>query len=151
MLQVTVTITGSKETRKRLDRLGASLLNFKDAMDEIGKTSADYFSNQGFASQGGVFGAKWQPLQARYAVRKFRRFPGRSPLVASGAMQRGFTYTAGRQEVTVSNKTEYFKYHQSTAPRSHLPRRQMMGINQPIKNFVGTIIKDDITRKIRAA
>jgi len=119
-------------------------------MSEIGDEVAKYYANQGFNSQGGVFGAAWTPLKRTYALRKARRYPGRPPLVASGAMRDSFTYTAGSQEVLIGNKAEYFKYHQSTAPRSKMPRRQMMGINDPVRRTVRAIIEKEIQQKLRA-
>lgn len=147
-MQLTIQITGTKKVIRKLERLGPKLNNNKSAMVDIGRNAAKYYSNQGFNSQGGVFGRAWTPLKAATAIRKARRYPGRPPLVATGAMRDGFTYVAGSNQVLIGNKTDYFKYHQSTAPRTRLPRRAMMGINAPIRALVKTTIEADIRRKL---
>lgn len=150
-MQLSVRITGSKNIQSKLKRLGPELNNLKGSMNEIGREAARYYSNQGFNSQGGVFGARWSPLKRATTLRKARKYPGRPPLVASGKMRDGFTYTAGSNQVLIGNKMDYFKYHQSTAPRSKIPRRVTMGINSPIKSLVRSSIQNEIQRKIRAA
>jgi phage gpG-like protein len=120
-------------------------------MNEIGSSAAKYYSNQGFNSQGGVFGSKWSPLARRTILRKSKTYPGRSPLVATGKMRDSFTYTASNRQVLIGNKMDYFKYHQSTLPRKKLPRRQTMGINSPIKQMIQGIVSAEVKRKIKAA
>jgi phage gpG-like protein len=151
MLQVTVKISGSKEFNTKIKKLGKELYMLKSAMGSIGKDLKTYYSSVGLSSQGGVFGAKWQPLNRKYALRKAKKYPGRSPLVASGRLQRGYSYDAGQQSVYVSNDTPYFKYHQSSAPRTKMPRRQSIGINTAVKNIVKSNIQDEIAKKIRTA
>lgn len=120
-------------------------------MEDIGDQAADYYANQGFNSQGGVFGSPWARLKTSTLLRKTKRYPGRPPLVATGAMRDSFTHVAGSQQVLIGNKVDYFKYHQSTAPRLRLPRRQMMGINVPISRMVKSTIEQEIRKKIRLA
>lgn len=120
-------------------------------MNKIGDEAARYFANQGFSSQGGVFGARWSPLAKRTIVQKSKRFPGKSPLVRTGKMRDSFTYSASSRQVVIGNKMDYFKYHQSTLPRTKLPRRQMMGVNGPVRKMVQDIISDEIKLKIRNA
>lgn len=149
-MQLSIQITGTKQTLRKLRKLGPELHNLKGTMEDIGAEAARYYSNQGFNSQGGVFGTPWQLLDRSYALRKARKYPGRSPLVATGEMKDSFTYTASSNSVLIGNKAEYFKYHQSTAPRSKIPRRATMGINGPIKSMVRSLIQADIQKKLRA-
>jgi phage gpG-like protein len=151
MLSIQIRITGSRELKQKLTRLSSSLYDLRGAMDQVGAETARYYSNQGFNSQGGVFGAAWSPLARRTIVQKSRKYPGRSPLVRTGKMRDSFTYTASSRSVLVGNKMDYFKYHQSTLPRKKIPRRQMMGVNAPVKKIVQDIITAEIKRKIRAA
>jgi phage gpG-like protein len=151
MLKVTVTVRGDKETRSKLQRLGSKLNNMNSAMDKIGGDLKSYYGNRAFTSQGDVFGQPWRGLSSRYAVQKRKRWGNRPLLVASGAMQKSFYYKADNNSVLISNKSPYFKYHQSSAARYKLPRRQMMGINSAVKTIVGDIIRDDIRKKIRDA
>lgn len=151
MLQVTVKISGSKEVQQKIAKLGKSFYMFKSAMDDIGKEVSNYYENTGFASQGGVFGARWAPLNMQYAKRKFMRYPGRSPLVASGTMQKSFAHKATETSVTIGNTADYFKYHQSSEPRTKMPRRVTMGINSAVRQMVKDIIDADVHSKIKQA
>ncbi len=150
-MQISIKITGSKETQAKLKRLGGSLLQNKIAMRLIGEELAQYYSNDVFASQGAVLGAKWPSLSERYAARKARRYSGRGPLVATGAMQKSFVYKYSETQTFVTNNAPQFPYHQSSAPRKKIPRRQMIGINTVIRNRVQSIIQEEVARKIRTA
>lgn len=150
MLSMSITIRGSKETKAKLKRLGSSLYELKPEMADIGAKAAEYYSNQGFASQGGVFGARWAALSPRYAAIKAKLYPGRGMLVRTGKMQDSFTYAASNNQVIVGNSAPYFKYHQSTLPRSKMPRRASMGVNDPVRQMVRTIIEAGIRKKLRA-
>lgn len=150
MLDIQIKITGTRQLKQKLTRLGSSLFDLRSSMGQIGNEAAKYFSNQGFNSQGGVFGERWSPLARRTMARKTKRYPGRPPLVASGKMRDSFTYTASSRSVLIGNKMDYFKYHQSTLPRKRIPRRATMGVNAPLKNMVRDIISAEIKAKLRA-
>lgn len=154
MLVVSIQIKGDKEVQRKMKRLGASLYMFGEAMAKIGKEAGAYYSNQGLNSQGGVYGNVWPrlaPSTLRSKARTHRNHLN-DPLVASGMMRDGFVSSSNNTSVIISNKMPYYKYHQSTAPRkSHLPRRQMAGINDPIKRMVGDLLRADIEKKIRNA
>jgi phage gpG-like protein len=150
MLSMEIRISGSKEFRKKIDKFGDSLLDLREPMTKVGEKAATYYANQGFLSQGGVFGAKWAPLSARYAAKKAKLYPGRPPLVRTGRMVGAFSYAADNNSVLVTNKMPYFKYHQSTAPRSKIPRRATMGINSAIKTIVRDIVQQEIEKRLRA-
>lgn len=150
-MQIQVTITGDKELLRGLKKLGQELYMLKSAMEDIGKDLSDYYSNEAFASQGGVFGTPWPRLSSKYASRKARIYAGRSPLIASGKMKESFDYKADNTSVYISNTAKQFKYHQSSAPRLKLPRRAMIGKNRAIVDIVETIVKQEVTRKIKKA
>lgn len=150
MLSMEIRITGSADAVKKLDKFGSSLFNLRDAMNDIGEQAAHYYGNQGFLSQGGVFGAKWAPLSAKYAAKKAKMYPGRPTLVRTGKMLSGFRFSADDQSVLVTNRMPYFKYHQSTAPRSKIPRRATMGINSAIKRIVRDTVQEEVRKKLKA-
>lgn len=149
--QFQVKITGAKEVQDKLKRLGSSLYDFSVSMRAIGQDLGEYFANQAYASQGGVFGEPWAPLSPKYAEWKAEHFPGRPPLVLSGDMQRSYYAETGPQSVFISNKAEYFKYHQSTDARSKMPRRATMGLNDPLRRVIVDIMQREVTQKIRNA
>lgn len=149
-LQITVTIHGSKEVQRKLDRLGARLLDLSWSMDKIGSSLASYYANYGILSQGGVFNNKWVRLNQQYAFRKAMRYPGRPPMIASGKLAKSFTSKSTSNSVMVTNEASHFKYHQSTRSRTRLPRRQMMGVNDPVRKIVRDLINDDVSRIVRS-
>lgn len=150
-MQISIIITGSKETRAKLERLGRAILIMPDAMNDIGERLTRYYSTVGFLSQGGVFQQRWKPLSTNYALRKARMYPGRPPLVKTGKMMSGFRYESAPTQVRIFNRMPYFAYHQSTDPRTKIPFRPMMGINSAIKRDVGDAIKRHIENKLRTA
>ena len=150
-MKIDIKITGDKDVQTKLKRLGSSITYMRDAMENIGDDAAKYYSSKAFDSRGGVFGARWIPLNAKYAARKAKRYPGRPPLVATGDMRDSFTYVASSNQVIVSNSAPYYKYHQSTLGRTIMPRRAMAGINEPIKKIVKDRIKESISLKIKGA
>lgn len=150
-MNVSVHVTGDREIISKLSALGPKLMEFSAAFAILGRELSNYYSSKAFASQGGVFGNSWQQLSPVYAARKGREFPGRGILVATGKMQQGFNFNVTPDTLVIGNDTPYFKYHQSTEPRSKMPRRPMLGVNAEVKAIVTTVIQADVQSKIRAA
>lgn len=150
-MQVQIQIIGADQVRSKLNRLGTSLYNFDGAMREIGSSLVQYYSNEGFASQGGVYDHVWPRLSNKYATWKAKHWPGRGILEASGQMKHDFIYSSNSTSVAVNNSADYFKYHQSTAPRTKMPWRPMMGVNPAVKQKIAEIIERDIRMKIDKA
>jgi hypothetical protein len=126
-------------------------LDFSSANKSIGEDLAAYYSGVGFTSQGGVFGYKWSRLDLGYAKSKSRQNPGAPPLVKTGTMQDSFKFKADKHGVKVYNTAPYFKYHQSSEPRSKIPYRPSLGINDAVINIVQATLEQDIAKKIRRA
>lgn len=150
-MQIAITITGSKQLKSKMSRIGNGMHDLSGAFTQIGEDLSHYYQTQGFLSQGGVYGQDWAMLSRSYAIRKSKRYPGRPPLVASGKMLSGFRYDASATGVVIGNRMPYFKYHQSTLPRKKIPRRATMGVNDPVKKMIHDAIVADITNKIRRA
>lgn len=149
MLSITVKVSGTKEVKAKLRKLGQELYMLQSAMTAIGDSLSKYYRDVGFSSQGGVFGGQWPRLSPAYAARKAKEYPGRPILVKTGKMQRSFEYDAKQTYVKISNEAPQFIYHQSTAPRLKLPRRAMMGVNGAVKKTVNEIVKREINAKLR--
>lgn len=77
----------------------------------------------------------------------------RQPLVTGhpDGMQFSFYANADANSVVIGNSQPYFKYHQSTAPRTRLPRRQMLGINDDVRGIAQQLIQADIAAKIETS
>ncbi|HVX39611.1 MAG TPA: phage virion morphogenesis protein [Gemmatimonadaceae bacterium] len=86
-----------------------------------------------FDTEGGSTGAPWAPLAPRtQADRRRHGFPPAHPILErTGALARALTIGEGayvsmqptRMEYRLGAAVGYFTYHQSTRPRTRLPRR----------------------------
>lgn len=151
MLKMTIRVTGDKEVMRKLAVLRRAGMDNKNVMQEIGKEAIDYFSKDSFATKGRVFGSGWPDYSPAYKVWKEKNYAGRGMLQLTGDMQDSFFATTTSNSVTINNHSPHYKYHQSSAARTKMPRRQMAGINNPIKRMVKDAITKDINRKLRAA
>ncbi len=149
MISVSVTVQGTDKELAKLKSLGAKLYDFRGAMQDIGEEVTKYYSGQGFASQGGVFDNVWPSLSPVYAKLKAKNYPGRSVLVKTGRLQDSFRASSTSKSVVVTNTAPYMAYHQSTEPRSKMPYRPIMKVNDDVKSIVRQIIQEDVTQKLR--
>jgi phage gpG-like protein len=150
-MQIHVEIKGAKEVRDRLKRTADGVTDLREPLSEGAKYLVKYYSGQAFVSQGGVFGARWPRLSPAYEARKLKKWGARPTLVASGRMQRSFDYEAHPMQAEVTNTADQFKYHQSSAPRRVIPRRQMMGVNPAIEREVNRIVNAHVREMLRRA
>ena len=140
---------GAQEIRVMLDGLGLDLRNMRGAMEEVGRSAVQTFGGRVFASRGQLLGEPWPRLSDDYAGQKAKSYPGRPTLVRTGQMQRGFDFQATNMSVTISNNDPKFKYHQSSAPRTKIPRRAMIGVYQGLDTEVRNTIAAVVARKIQ--
>ena len=150
MLGVTVNIKGDAEAMAKIAGIEGALQDFSKALEIIGDGMVHYFSNDVFASQGGMFGAPWAKLSTASLMQKAKHYRAYAnvPLIATGTMKSSFVAHTDPKHLTVTNTAPYFVYHQSSAPRSKLPRRQMMGIDQKMKDLIKATIEADIHSKL---
>lgn len=151
-LSVTIHITGDKEVMRRVEKLGTDLYRLRPAMDVIGKGVAEYYSTIGITDRGKPWNNPWPDYSPTYKIWKEINYPGRPMMVLGGPksenLKDSFAWQATNTGVRIYNTASYFKYHQSSAPRTKIPRRQIMGINNPIRRMVSEAIKLEIRRKI---
>ena len=152
MLGISVNIKGDAEAMAKLAKVGESIEDFKEALEIIGEAMVHYFSHDVFDSHGAQFGPAWQQLSASTRAQKAKHFRAYTnvPLVATGKMQQSFEAEAEARKLTVTNTAPYFVYHQSSAPRVKIPRRQMMGIDTKMKALIKSTIEADIATKLAA-
>jgi phage gpG-like protein len=81
-LSITIKLSGDQQELQRMKGLSESLTDFTPVMQSIGKALTSYYSNQVFASQGGVYGEPWAPLSA---VTLYMRGAGNTQLTAREA------------------------------------------------------------------
>lgn len=147
-MQLNVTIKGTPEALAKLAKLGAKLRNFQPELTEVGKYLKGYYSGESFLSQGGVFNQRWEPLKDATKIQKMKKYPGKGPLERTGDMRNAFTYSALPTSLMVENTDPKFPYHQSSEPRTRLPRRVMIGVNDTIKTYVNGVVRQGVVRII---
>ncbi len=110
-----------------------------DFYDEAG-TLVVKRSESIFASSGSNVetGEKWAKLAPSTIQAKRRRGESLKPLVASGNLSKGTEHTVSKLGVTISNKhmEAYGKFHQSSAPRTKLPRRLFLELDQATRSNI---------------
>lgn len=142
-------IEGSKQISRRLRIAGKGFEDFKKPFEKTGKYLRDFIKSDVFETRGRVIGESWKPLSKKYAIWKSQHYPGKGILEATGKMKEGFKYKAGKQEVVVGSVVDYFKYHQSNKPRTKMPRRVMLKLNENNKQRIVKFFHEDIRSKLR--
>ena len=97
-------------------------------------------TDENFSKRGALFGG-WQP---------HARPMGHPLLEDTGSMRGGFESTATKSAVHVGNTQSYFKYHQSKAPRSKIPRRVMLKIREQDARAITKIFQSYLIGLLRA-
>lgn len=138
---VTISIEGAEEAVRKLQGTSSAVTGMQPVMGEIGKYLTRFFSSEVFASRGSIIGEPWPALNARYAVQKAKRYPGRPPLVRTGVMQRSFAFVTGATFARVTNTDRKFNYHQSDEPRSKMPQRVMMKVDEARAREIARMIE----------
>ena len=64
-------------------------------------------------------------------------------------MRRAFSQNLGMDYVEIYNTADYFKFHQSNAPRKKLPLRVMLKLDQIRKIFIVKEFQAHIQKAIR--
>lgn len=145
MPQVIIQIKGLEQTNERIAGIAAGLkTGMGPAFQEIGVAGSKYFGGIAFDNRGSVFGASWPTLADSTVADKLKHWRGKPIMVRTGRMMNGFTYEADGVGVRLYNEAPYFKYHQSSEPRTKLPRRIMLGINDSFRTMVAALIKTQV-------
>lgn len=129
-------IEGEKQLSRNLLILADRIQDWTPAFRETASSLKAVFEEDVFKTQGGAIGEHWSPLSAAYAHKKAQMYPGKGILEATGRMKSGFMAEFKSNYAKVWNEVEYFKYHQSNKPRSKLPRRVMMKLDNSQKTMV---------------
>ncbi len=103
----------------------------KNPMTIIGGINKSFVTQSGNNNTG-----PWRPLNREYAKRKNKKYPGKSMLIATSRLYKSYM-GLGNENVkilTTRNLTwgtvvPYAGYHQSDKPRTRLPRRPTLDVN----------------------
>lgn len=138
---MSIKVTGGDKLIVKLNRL--QTMDLRPEFIQLGDFLRRYYSGEAFLSRGQVFGQRWQPI--KNSASKSRKYIGQ-PLERTGKMRNSFVASVGKNQVTITNSAPYFKYHQSSAPRRVLPRRIMLGVNNPITAKTLELLNNGIRR-----
>lgn len=149
MINIQITVSGSTEVIKKLQAFEVELNDWHDVFNNVGDYLMDVYSRQVFSTEGGILGDRWADLSPAYELWKAKRYAGRGILEASGRLKGGFQKRIGSQDMEIKNTTPYAVYHQSTEPRSKIPRRPIIGMSGDIESKVIRYFVDGISGKIK--
>ena len=118
--RVVIDIEGERQLSRKFEIMADGIEDFSKPLREINQ---EYRSaiDRNFASRGAEFGESWAPRKASYPWPLLQR---------SGKMRNSMYSTISKVELKIENMTDYFKYHQSRAPRTKLPRRVMFALDE---------------------
>lgn len=149
-LYITWEIEGRREMSRRLENVRVETDDFQPAFRKSVRDLKRYYSGPVFQSQGGVIGEPWPPLSPFTLADKARKgFGGQPTLVRTGSMKGGFETEAKKKYGVVWNSTDYFKYHQSRRPRTKIPRRPMMKLDEWSRQTVIQNFRQHLARAVR--
>lgn len=124
-IYVDATIEGEVQLARRLQVVDTGISDFRQPL-ESSVTELKHSFDENFAASGGLFGG-WAPRAKSYPW----------PILdKTGDMRHSFDAIVQDDMAMIFNTAEYFKYHQSRAPRRKLPRRVMMMIDNKRKQFI---------------
>ena len=136
---LTFEIEGEKQLVRRFRGIELKGRNWKSTFKKVGKDLTGLFGGAVFTSRGAVIGERWKP----------RKGGGTHPLLQkTGRMRRGFKFDAKKDSLEIYNIMDYFPYHQSKKPRSRLPRRVMMKLDDKRKTQMMKTFHRDMWKKL---
>ena len=148
-LEISFELEGEKQMIRRLVGVSEKMKNWRPEFQKTGKLLLKTFRDN-FATQGRTIGEPWARLKASTVQQKMRLgFLGSGPLVRTGKMKGSFVSRPGKTQVTISNPTPYFAFHQSNRPRRNLPRRVMMKIDQRRRQEIVKIFQASIQELLK--
>lgn len=127
-MRISWEIEGEVQLSRKLIGLSNNLKDLHRPFSDSAAYLKQTFSRDVFRSQGAVIDEKWKRLSPYTVSQKAKRGYPATPLVGTGAMQNSFYTIVSSDQAVIVNSASYFKFHQSRAPRTHLPRRVMMKI-----------------------
>lgn len=137
-----LTLEGYDQGFKELSR---TLIVLEDGLDDWDKPFSDLGTelvqvwDLNFAGEGSLFGG-WEPAAMDY---------GHPLLQDTGDMRGAFGFGATKDTLELYNTDPKFRFHQSREPRSKLPRRVMMMLDEERKQLVQKRFQEYIVNLIR--
>lgn len=135
-LFISFNIEGEQQISRRIQGLANKDLGA--AFARIGRKLVDFYSGAVFDTEGAVIGQRWVGG------------PSYHGLVRTGEMRSSFDFIAQSDRLTIFNTSDHFKYHQSNRPRTKLPRRVMIKLDNPRKELVVKEIQKEYVDELQS-
>lgn len=132
-------IEGETQLARRLNVLSAGIKDFNPEFRRSAKFLKGFFGKEVFDSRGRAIGEPWKARKKAY---------GWPLLERTGKMRRSFREKHSRLSAEVWNAVDYFKFHQSKAPRRKLPRRVMMKLDAQRKNKIVKFFHEGLWKRM---
>lgn len=140
MITLSVDIEGDKELSRKLLTTPTNISNWKRPLFRIGAEVRGSIDTN-FSGRGSLFG-RWLPRKDNLP---------HPILEKTGKMRRNFKQNLGPDYIEIYNPTAYFKYHQSNKPRTKIPRRVMMKIDEQRRVFIQKEFQRHIIESMRSS
>jgi phage gpG-like protein len=130
MFYINFRLAGDENLSRVLEGVSTKLKNFREPLQKSGTLLLKDIQIN-FDKEGEWVGG-WQPLKpATVQQRKRLGFGGEHPILhRTGAYKRSFRGQVSGTRLVIDSGVPYHKYHQSSAPRTKLPRRKTMFIRE---------------------
>lgn len=115
---IEIELRGFDELERSLRGFAATLIDLRPFWPLVVPMFVRWMGDQ-FSSEGGWGGHTWTPLSAEYAAEKAARYPGRSILIATGALRGAASRpqrTATPSSLTLTITDPKVGYHQDGTP-----------------------------------
>jgi len=143
VITITMTLDGAQVVDRKLEAIGERARNLMPAYPAVIQVFRE-IARQAFGTEGAsTASGAWAPLKpATVKDRERKGFPGAHPILQrTQRLMRSLTDLTGDtinvQTPTylgIGSATPYVAYHQSTAPRTRLPRRAIIDLTEDDKH-----------------
>lgn len=151
---VSITVDGESKVLAKFSNLNHAIKTFGEATSKIGSYLMDFYQNQVYESEGGVYGSVWAALSSRYAKQKLRRWGATTILIASGKMKNSYQMQSGPLYIWLQNTAQskegkyYAKFHQTGTRK--MPKRILMKLDKTREDEVKKMIVEALNVKINS-
>ena len=143
-MQLKFGIEGELQLSRAFEGIAVGMADWSPSMEQSLTSLKEIFSGEVFDTEGEAIDESWSPLSKAYALQKAKKYPDTGILEATGVMRNSFVGQFDATSMQIWNSAMYFKYHQSSEPRSKMPRRIMMKLTENLKQTVVKIFHQQV-------
>lgn len=141
-MKIEISVLGDKIVERELLRFSSRAVDLSPAFETIADEMQHWEADQ-FSSEGAFLGTPWEPLAASTVRSKAARGLPLDILVATGELRDSLTGAGsnavrdiGPNEMTFGTRVPYAVYHHSREPRSRLPRRPLIAVDELRRRWI---------------